>query len=603
LSLWTEVRQRRITQIVVTYLAGGWMALAVVDQLVDREVLPLVAYQVGLTLYAIGILAALVIGWYHGEKGVQKAPRSEITSLAVIGVAALVASGLVVRNATNEAQIRDALNPDDLRRIAVLYLDDMSRDQSMRAVADGVTEGLISRLTEVRELRVTSRNGSREARELGPVPADSIATVLDVGALVDGTIDQAGDELRVTIRLLERTGQPLFRETYRWPADQVATVGTNLATEVANALREQLGLEIRLRESREDAPNTAAWLQVARAERSIKDAAEAVGAGDPEGTHRAFEAADTELEAAMKSAPGWAKPLVLRAEVAYERYVLAHSADQLIETLDAAVEHADAALRLEPDNAAALEWRGTARYRRWLLRADDDRALEDLFAQARSDLTRAERLDPTRASVKSTLSHLYYQIDDWAEAVLAARSAYDLDAFLDAADGVLWRLFTAYYDLGDHENADGTCERGHERFPRDYRFVQCRILVMTMPAATPDVDRAWELHEDLQPLLVEAPEFFDAQARVMIAAIMGRAGLMDGAQTTFAAARVGPEIDPERELLSFEAAMRSVIGDVDGSIATLREFVVANSEHAPGQHWWWRNVERHPDFERYRALH
>ena len=32
LSLWSEVKQRRITQIVLTYLAGGWMALELVDQ-------------------------------------------------------------------------------------------------------------------------------------------------------------------------------------------------------------------------------------------------------------------------------------------------------------------------------------------------------------------------------------------------------------------------------------------------------------------------------------------------------------------------------------------------------------------------------------------
>ncbi|MGE3707837.1 MAG: hypothetical protein AB7I13_21390, partial [Vicinamibacterales bacterium] len=65
MGVWKEIKQRRITQIVVTYLATGWMALAVVDQVVDREVLPVVVYSVSLTLYAFGFFAALVIGWYH----------------------------------------------------------------------------------------------------------------------------------------------------------------------------------------------------------------------------------------------------------------------------------------------------------------------------------------------------------------------------------------------------------------------------------------------------------------------------------------------------------------------------------------------------------
>jgi len=172
LSLWSEIRQRRITQVVFAYLAGGWMVLVVVDQVVDREVLPPVVYQAALTLYLIGILAALIIGWYHGELGKQKAPVQEIVMLAIVGVIAIGATGVVVRNALTEASLEDAIDPDDLRRIAVLYLEDVSRDGSLQALADGVTEGLIASLASVRELDVRSRNASREARSLGNVGVD-----------------------------------------------------------------------------------------------------------------------------------------------------------------------------------------------------------------------------------------------------------------------------------------------------------------------------------------------------------------------------------------------------------------------------------------------
>ena len=77
MSLWGQIKQRRITQVVLTYLAGGWMFLAVVDQVVDREVLPVVVYQVALTLYLFGITWALILGWYHGEKGNQQATKTE----------------------------------------------------------------------------------------------------------------------------------------------------------------------------------------------------------------------------------------------------------------------------------------------------------------------------------------------------------------------------------------------------------------------------------------------------------------------------------------------------------------------------------------------
>lgn len=580
------------------------MVLVVVDQVVDREVLPPVVYESALTLYLIGILGSLVVGWYHGELGKQSAPLKEIILLGLIAVTALGAVGVVVQRSLSDTELTDALNADDLRRVGVLYLDDLSRDRSLSAVADGITEELISALTQVSGLTVSSRNAAREARALGNVSADSIARVLDVGAVVDGTVDQSGDRIRVNIRLLEaETGQPFFGETFTWAADDLASIGPGLATEVASVLRQQIGGEIRVREARAEAPNSAAWLQVARAERYIKDAAEALLAGDAHALAEAYDAAEAELVQAQVSAPDWAEPLVLRSQIAYEWYVLMDSRDELQETLDLAVAHADEALRLDPNNAGALEWRGTALYRRWLMRFDDGAAADNVLSRAKSDLERAKSLDPDRASVSSTLSHLYYQIDDWTGAVLEARTAYQQDAFLDVADGVLWRLYTASYDLGNYRDAVDWCARGKQRFPRDFRFVQCQIFTMTMPDATPDVRLAWELHDEMVPLLTERREFFDAQSRVVIGGIIGKAGLADSANAVFREAQIDAELDPDLEILAIEGAMRSVMGDVDGSIRVMERFMVSNPNQAPGQHWWWRSVEGNPAFERLRAAH
>lgn len=602
MSLWQEIKQRRITQIVVAYLAGGWMVLAVVDQVVDREVLPPVVYQVSLTLYLFGIAAALVVGWYHGEKGAQRAPMSEIVALGVLVVACTATSVQVIRSALNQATLANALSDAgaDLTRIAILYFEDMSSDGSMGPVADGITEGLISTLARVPELEVTSISGAQRARDLDATP-DSIARFLDVGTLVDGTVNEVGDELRVSVRVLEgASGIPLFRDSYAWPADQVAAVSDRLADEVANALREQLGQEIQLRRGRAQAPNAASWLQVARAERLIKDARAASARGDVAGAADALDGAETELTEARESAPEWAEPLVQLGQVAYDRYAVAGNRDELLATLDEAVDDASQALQLEPDNPDALELRGTARYRGWLTR---DEEVNDEFQEARDDLEQSFALDRTRASAKATLSHLYMQVSDWPQAVLAAREAYTLDAFLSSAADVLWRLTTASYDMGEYAEANRWCSEGSKRFPDNYRFVQCQILVMTMSAAEPDVDHAWELHEKLLGLLGEGGEFLDAQSQIMIAGIVGRAGLADSANAVIARARRGPDVDPEGELLVNEAAMRSVSGDVEGAVRVLERFLAAHPGHFPGRHWWWTNLETDPTFRRLRDAH
>jgi serine/threonine-protein kinase len=604
-SLWSQIRQRRITQVVFAYLAGGWMVLAVIDQVVDREVLPPVVYRTALTIYLVGILAALVVGWYHGELGEQKAPVREIVLLSIIGLIGLGASGYVIRSAMNEATLQDALLESglDLRRIAVLYFEDMTADGSGRAVADGITQGLISNLSQVGELEITSRNGARQVQGLNLAP-DSIASILDVGTLVDGTVDMAGDEIRVSVRVLEgQSGVPLFRDSYTWPADELASVDSELAEEVANALREQIGLEVRMRESRADAPNSAAWLQVARAEGFVRDAEEALDRGDGEGVWEAYESAEAELNLARESAPGWAAPLVLLSQVAYERYIFAEPGEEMLETMAEAVDHANEALAIEPDNAAALEWRGTAQYRRWLMQAEDEDTLDRVFASARADLERALRLDPDRASVNSTLSHLYYQVDEWAPAVLAAQRAYEQDAFLSAIDGVLRRLYQASYDLGQYQDAREWCLEGNRRFPDNFRFIQCQIYVMTMNQATPDVAEAWALYERMVSLMPEGPQSEQIQAitQTFIGGVIGQAGLADSASAVMERARVGPEIDAG-EQMSMEAAMRSVIGDTEGAIDILQRYMAQYPDHFPGEHWWWRNVSGDPDFERLRAM-
>lgn len=575
------------------------MVLAVIDQVVDREVLPSVVYEVALTVYLVGMVVSLVIGWYHGEKGEQKAPKIEIGILAVVVMVGLGLSWRVIQN-DREAQLQDAINPEDLRSIAVLYLDDATAAGSLGPTVEGISEGLITALQRVNELDVTSRNGARAVRGLGLTP-DSIAAVLGVGALIDGSVDQVGDQFRVSVRLLEgATGTLLFRETYDWPTSEVATIGTELAGQVASALRERLGVAIRLREGEASAPNAAAWLQVARAENYLKDAKLSATQGDVDGVIDAFDAAEGELDEAVQSAPGWPAPLILRAQVEYEQFILAQSVEELIAMMAEAVEWANRALEIDATSAAALEWRGTAEYRRWLLGAEDEATLETLFNSAKADLERAHTLDQGRASVNSTLSHLYYQTEDWAQAILAAREAYEQDAFLDAADGVLWRIYTASYDMGEFDGARQWCETGYDRFPLNFRFVMCQGWLLTMTDSEPDVEKAWALHDQLVPLLVERPEFFEVQSRLIVAGVIGRAGLADSAQAVFRSATASSAIDPDRELWAIEAAMRSVMGDVPGALNALERYVLSQAGETPDRHWWWDNIRAEPAFQRLR---
>jgi tetratricopeptide (TPR) repeat protein len=96
MTLLKRLWEHRFFHIVGAYVAGGWIALELVDHLVDRGYLPELVYRLTLLWYVAGVFATILIAWHHGAKGRQRAPRSELAALAVLAVIALGLSGSTV---------------------------------------------------------------------------------------------------------------------------------------------------------------------------------------------------------------------------------------------------------------------------------------------------------------------------------------------------------------------------------------------------------------------------------------------------------------------------------------------------------------------------
>lgn len=92
-----ELVKRRVPQIVLSTVAGGTALLLAVGGLAGDEFLPRVAFPVTAVFVVAAILTSTVIAWFHGEKGKQNAPALEYTLLAVIAVAWIAGTALVLR--------------------------------------------------------------------------------------------------------------------------------------------------------------------------------------------------------------------------------------------------------------------------------------------------------------------------------------------------------------------------------------------------------------------------------------------------------------------------------------------------------------------------
>jgi serine/threonine-protein kinase len=326
---------------------------------------------------------------------------------------------------------------------------------------------------------------------------------------------------------------------------------------------------------------------------------------DDQAAERRFEAADSLLAAAAAADPQWVEPVLQRGQIAYRRSRFRPDYATAAPLISTGFTFAERALQLEPNYPRALELRGGLRYWTWLLHGTSDpREAERLLNDAEADLREAVRRDPSLVAAWSTLSHLDFQKSDAIQAKLDATSAYAADAYYSSAADVLWRLFTASYDLEQFTDAEHWCAEGQRRFPRNGRFTQCQLWMLTTKTKPPDPAQAWRFLGQLEGLTPQEEwPFRKLDMQIAVAAVLARAGLVDSARHVLDRSQGNPDIDPAQDLLYGEAFVRTLLGEKTKAIDLLKRYVAGHNERradlAKDYLWWFRDLRSDP---RYQAL-
>ena len=563
--------------------------------------------------FADALNARIAVTMPRLSGAVQPIRESSRRSVGQRMAIALVALGAVAiaawawygpRNAAQAANT--ALNA---RRLAVMYFEDRSGGK-LAYLADGLTEELIGRLRGVRGLDVISANGVRTLRDATP---DSVAKALDVGTVVQGSIEPTrGDSVRVNFRLVEgASGVDFKRASFTAAAASVLALRDQIAERAATFLRERLGEEITLQARRAETNNPNAWSLLQQGERLRKEAEAAAAEDSLDVATQRFARADSLLARAEQLDGHWAAPIILRGTIAYRQSRLERDRTRAGEAIARGLGHAERALALDSRNADALELRGTLRYFRWLLSLEPDPArAAALLHDAEADLQAAVSISPTNASAWSTLSHLQTQKPDATEAKLDAQRAYEEDAYLTTAPDIVWRLYTTSYDLEDFAGATQWCAEGRKRFPANPRFTECELWLMTAPTARPDIARGWALIDSVHRISpADHWDWEERELKLVVAAAIARLAIQDSARRTVLSdsarrivARAHPTRtqDPEGELLGTEALVYVFLGDKPAAFQSLKSYFAINPSHralfAKANSWWWRPLRDDPHY-------
>ena len=150
-----------------------------------------------------------------------------ITAVALTGAALILGGRVFVGHRPTQA----------ISSIAVLPLENLSRDPEQDYFADGMTEELIADLSKVGALRVISRTSIMQYKGVHK-PLPQIARELNVDAVVEGSVLRSGNRVRITAQLIHAANdQHLWADSYERDLSDVLKLQSEVAQAIAHEVQ------------------------------------------------------------------------------------------------------------------------------------------------------------------------------------------------------------------------------------------------------------------------------------------------------------------------------------------------------------------------------
>ncbi|MBL6750736.1 MAG: hypothetical protein ISP90_09450 [Nevskia sp.] len=495
-SFFAELQRRHVYKVGAAYAVAGWLLVQVVTQVLPVFDVSAVGQRVLVLIVAAGFPVALVLAWVFdltpqgivrteslpasGEppaaarerRGIDRRLNYLLGALLLLSLGFLAAEHLMPPRGTAAAERAAAAEAE--KSIAVLPFANLSDDKSNAYFAEGMQDEILTRLAKIGTLRVISRTSTQRYAS-SPDNIGEIAVQLGVSNILEGSVQKAGNRVRVNVQLIRAAGDShLWAETYDRSLDDIFGVQGEVAGAIADALGARLSGGERDELARVPTRNPAAYDAYLRGLALYQRGFETAS----------FVESTQAFEAAVAADPGFAQAwaLLARGEALMIFFGVDTSAAQHSRTLQAL----QTAERLRPDLLETQKARAYYVYR-----------VERNYAEALQRYEALHQSWPNDAEVLSVLSYILSRMDRVAEADRRAAEALQLDP----RNLQLLKL-QALQALAERRIGDAfkALERVQELAPGESESLQLKAILYQMlgdlpkaaalldPAAMPDSD-------------------------------------------------------------------------------------------------------------------
>lgn len=253
MGLVSELKRRNVFRVAIAYLIVAWIILQVGDVLAPALLLDQWVNRLLAFFLILGFPVTLTLAWAFeltpdGIRLEKHVDRSKSTTrvtgrkLDYLIIAVLTAALGVF--AFDKWVLESTRDEELLPRNAVVVLPfvDLSAESDQEYFADGLTEELILRLSQLDGLRVTGRASAFSFKNSNADPT-TIGRELLVGNVLSGSVRRIGDELKVSATLTDAgSGFHSWSKTYERTIEDTFAIQGEIADAVAAALSVQLGV-------------------------------------------------------------------------------------------------------------------------------------------------------------------------------------------------------------------------------------------------------------------------------------------------------------------------------------------------------------------------